>query len=51
MNKAGQECQGAYEIVSQNGESAGAFATPAGNGYAAVNAIHREMIIECKAAK
>jgi hypothetical protein len=48
MNAAGAACGGAYDIVSQNGESVGGVAAPVGNSAMFVRAIHREMIVSCK---
>jgi hypothetical protein len=48
MNEAGAACGGAYDIVSQNGESVGGVAAPVGNSAMFVHAIHREMIVSCK---
>jgi hypothetical protein len=49
MNAAGSACGGAYEIVSQNGESVGGMAAPVGNSAVFLHAIHREMIVACVA--
>lgn len=48
MNAAGAACGGAYDIVSENGESVGGMATPVGNSAMFVHAIHREMIVSCR---
>jgi hypothetical protein len=49
MNAAGTACAGAYDIISQNGENVGGMAAPVGNSAMFVHAIHREMIVACKA--
>ena len=52
MNAAGAVCNGAYEVISQNGESVGGVAVaPAANSTVLVRAIHREMIVSCKGAR
>jgi hypothetical protein len=50
MNAAGAACAGAYDVISQNGETVGgmAVASPATNSAVMVHAIHREMIVQCK---
>jgi hypothetical protein len=50
MNAAGAACGGAYDIISQNGETVGgmAVAAPAANSAVLMHAIHREMIVQCK---
>lgn len=48
MNAAGAACGGAYDIVSQNGESVGGVAAPVGNSAVFMHAVHREMIVSCK---
>ncbi len=50
MNAAGAACGGAYDIVSENGESVGGMAAPVGNSAMFVHAIHREMIVSCRGA-
>jgi hypothetical protein len=50
MNAAGVACGGAYDVISQNGESVGGMAMPARNSTLWAHAIHREMIVQCKGA-
>jgi hypothetical protein len=50
MNAAGAACGGAYDVISQNGETVGGMAAGNVNSAVLVHAIHREMIVQCKGA-